>query len=155
MAIVGIAAGVSLVSNVLGFSSSSKARRAARRAEALRAKRAAIANVQNRRAAAAAIRRQQAQQAAGAIANGMGGGSGDLGTRGSVQSQGLASMAYAQQQVDLGGEANAATAEANKYNTQAGNYQAIGSLAGQIGAVAQTFQTPVAPEVPGLPATTP
>lgn len=151
MALLGIAAGLSIVSSVLGYGESRKANKASANAEALAAKRSAIANVQNRRAALASIRRQQAQQVAGAVANGMAGGSGDRGTSSSIASQGLAGIANADQQIELGASVNEQIGRANASRTRAGDYAAIGSLAMPIAQLATSLTAQPAPTVPELP----
>ena len=145
---VTVGLGIQVASTFLGLGSQRKARRARKRAEALAAKRATINNIMQRRAAAASLRRQQAQQQVAAIASGVGGGSGDKATRSSLQSQGLAATSYQRQQIELGAGTNAEISRANSYENQAGDFAALGSLAGGFATYANA-RTPLVPETVG------
>ena len=132
MALLALAAGLGVVSSVLGYGESKKATSRAKSAAELESKRAAIQNVKNRRAALASIRRQQAQQQAVAISNGMGGGSGAHGTKSSVQAQGLASVADQAQSIEMGAGVNELLASSNAHRARAGTYSAVAGLASQV-----------------------
>lgn len=152
MALATISAGISIASSIFGFSSRRKARKRQRAADALTAKRAAIVNVQNRRAAAASIRRQQAQQVIAGVGTGMRGGSADQGTASSIQSQGTASIATQQHQIEMGGQVNSLISSANRYTNRANNFAALGQLGQQAVALGASLQAPAPAVVPGITA---
>ncbi len=127
-----VSVGLQLAGSVLGFGSDRKARKRQKRAEALNAQRSAIMNIQNRRAAYASLRRQEAQRTVAAMATGMAGGSGDRATSSSLQAQGISAIARQQQQIELGGQVNAAIGSANRASNRANDYRALGNIGANI-----------------------